>query len=170
MRDRPIAERERHTAMVAVIVLLATAAVLLTLSHPSRQTGETKEPVAHKRLGTTSIGSPPDAPALTSEAQQAASRFLAGYLSYTYGQAHPSQLSDASQLLIRSLRAHPPHVPPAARARHPKVIALQPAPALAGQLGVRAVVNDGGLIDYALKLTLALNDGRLVVTGLDGAK
>jgi hypothetical protein len=38
LRDRPIAESERATAMATVTVLLLAAAILLALSRPSRST------------------------------------------------------------------------------------------------------------------------------------
>jgi hypothetical protein len=169
-RDRPIAEQERHTAMAAVTVLLTTVAVLLMLSQPASQASHIAHPSSHGRQAAPSTAAQPDAPALRIEAEGVARRFLAGYLAYIYGHARVSQISDASPPLLRSLKALPPRVPPAARARDPKVIALQPTVASARQLGVRAVVNDGELIDYPVHLTLASQDGRLLVTGLDGPR
>jgi hypothetical protein len=60
-------------------------------------------------------------------------------------------------------------VPPAARARRPRVISLSATAAPAGEVALSAMVNDGGLIDYTVGLTLTHQGGRLLVTGLDGA-
>jgi hypothetical protein len=164
-RDRQVAEHERHTAITAVVVLLG-AAVLLTLTQPTSQTSsralhsaQTTRPalVEHRTL------------ALTPEADKVAERFLAGYLAYTYGQAHASRITSASRALILSLEAHSPRVPPAARARHPRVLSLHVAAAPTGEVVVRAVVNDGGLINYPVGLLLGSEHGRLLVTGLEGA-
>lgn len=169
-RDRPIADHERHTAIGAVIVLLATVAALLTLNQPASQASHAAHPPSHGRQVTPSTTAQLDTSALTTEARRVARRFLTGYLAYTYGQAHASQITDANLSLIRSLPPRPPRVPPAARARHPRVISLQPAISPGGQLGVRATVNDGGLIDYSIDLALGSQDGRLVVVSLDGAR
>jgi hypothetical protein len=53
------------------------------------------------------------------------------------------------------------------RSEHPRVVELDGAPAPSGEIGVSAVVNDGGLIDYTLGLTLTPQDGRLLVTALE---
>jgi hypothetical protein len=169
-RHRPIAEQERRTAMAAVVVLLTAIGVLLTLGQPASQASHIAHPPSHGWQAVPDTTAQLDPPALAAEAEGVARRFLAGYLAYTYGHARASQIADAGRSLIHSLQERPAHVPPAARARHPKVIALQSTAAPAGQLGVRAVVNDGGLIDFPIDLTLASQDGRLLVTGLDGAR
>lgn len=165
-RDRPIADHERHTAMAAVVVLLAAVGMLLTLTQPASQASHDAYPPSHGGQVAPNTTTQLD----TAEVQRVTRRFLAGYLAYTYGHASASNIADANPSLIRSLQARPPRVPPAARERHPRVIALQPASASAGRLGVQAVVNDGGLIDYSVHLALAFQDGRLAVVALDGAR
>ena len=170
-RDRPIAEHERRTAMAAVVVILGAVAVLLTLTQPASQ--------AHYPARSTPLSSPPaaaenDMSASASEAKQTAERFLAGYLGYVYGHTPAGQIEDATPALIRSLQAHPPRVPPAAQARRPRVLSLHLAATAAtagsaGEVTVSAVVNDGGLIDYSVRLVLASEGGQLLVTGLEGA-
>lgn len=168
-RDRPIAEHERRAAMSAVVVLLSACALLLALTQPAspQSTGHRGRtasnaalpvPVKERRTGT-----------LTPEVQSTAKRFLAGYLGYVYGHTPARQIEDATPALLRSLQAHPPRVPPAARARHPRVLSLRPTSAPAGEVAVSAVVNDGGLIDYSVGLVLASEHGRLLVIGLEGA-
>ncbi len=165
-RDRPIAEHERRTAMAAVVVILGAVTVLLALTQPASQ--------ARYPAPSTPLSRPPAAAeSLTSasatEAKLTAERFLAGYLGYVYGRTSARQIEDATPALIRSLQAHPPRVPPAARARRPRVLSLHLAAASAGEVAVSAVVNDGGLVDYSVGLVLASEGGRLLVTGLEGA-
>lgn len=169
-RDRPIADHDRHTAMAAVVVLLAAVAALLTLNQPTSKPSHAWHPPSRDWQAAPNTTGRLDMSALTPEAQRVARRFLAGYLAYTYGHASASKIADTTLSLIRSLQARPPRVPPAARERYPRVIALQPASASAGRLGVRATVNDGGLIDYSVDLALASQDGRPVVVALDGAR
>jgi hypothetical protein len=168
-RDRPIAEHERHAAMAAVVVLLATVAVLLALTQPVTQASRAAQ--RSPRSAETIPGATVERHtlALTHEMERVAEGFLAGYLAYTYGRAPASRIAGASRPLIRSLQAHPPRVPPAARARHPRVLSLHPAASAAGEVAVSAVVNDGGLIDYSVGLVLASEGGRLLVTGVEGA-
>lgn len=167
-RDRPIAEHERRTAMAAIVVLLAAVAVLFTLTQPASQASRAAQGFSRK-VTTPGGGVERHNPALAAEAEQAARRFLAGYLAYAYGQAPASWITDASRSLIASLQSHPPRVPPAARARRPRIVSLRPAAAPTGEIAVSVVVNDGGLIDYQVGLLLASEHGRLLVTGLDGA-
>lgn len=164
-RDRPIAEHERRAAMAVVVVLLGTVALLFTLTQPASQARQVTQPIDRIATGAPAASDPS---ALTPEARQTAERFLAGYLGYAYGHTTASQIKDASQSLIRSLESQPPRVPPAARARRPRVISLRATAAPAGEVTLNATVNDGGLIDYTVGLTLTRESGRLLVTGLDG--
>ncbi len=168
-RDRPIAEHERHAAMAAVVVLLTTVAVLLALTQPATQASRAAQ--GSSRIAETIPGATVERHtlALAHETERVAEGFLAGYLAYTYGRAPASQITGASRPLIRSLQAHPPRVPPAARARHPRVLSLHPTAAPTSEFAVSAVVNDGGLIDYQVGLLLDSEHGRLLVTGLEGA-
>ncbi len=165
-RDRPIAEHERRAAMAVVVVLLGAVALLFTLTQPASQAHQVT-----RRIDRVATDAPPasDPSALTPEARQTAERFLAGYLGYSYGHTTASRIKDASRALIASLESQPPRVPPAARARRPRVISLSATAAPAGEVALTAMVNDGGLIDYTIGLTLTHQSGRLLVTGLDGA-
>ena len=165
-RDRPIAEHERRAAMAVVVVLLGAVALLFTITQPASQARQ-----ATRRIDriTTGIPAASDPGVLTPEARETAELFLAGYLGYAYGHTTPSKIKDASPSLIGSLESQPPRVPPAASARHPRVISLRATAAPAGEVAVSAMVNDGGLIDYTIGLTLTRQSGRLLVTGLDGA-
>ncbi len=165
-RDRPIAEHERRAAMAVVVVLLGAVALLFTLTQPASQARRVTGRVEQAAPGAPAASDPG---ALTLEARETAERFLAGYLGYAYGHNTPSRIKGASPSLIRSLESQPPRVPPAARARRPRVISLRATAAPAGEVAVSAMVNDGGLIDYTIGLTLTRQGGRLLVTGLDGA-
>lgn len=172
LRDRPIAERERRTALTVVAVLLAASAVLLSATRPA---GRPRYP-ASRRPGVAIRSTPRPTP--TSGARNAApvaptparvaQRFLAGYLAYLYGHAPITAIRDATPGLLRSLRAHPPLVPPAMRARSPRVLSLHPAPAPLGSVGVSALVNDGELASYQVVVLLAPKHGRLLVSTVEG--
>jgi hypothetical protein len=174
LRDRPIAESERATAMATVTMLLLAAALLLALSRPSNG----PRPTLQRHPGPSIAQRTPIRPAQTPESstapltplvERAADLFLAGYLSYTYGHAPARAIDGATPALLRSLRAHPPLVSPGMRARRPRVVALHTS-ASSGLLRVSAIVNDGGLVDYSIGLLLAAHDDRLLVSGLEGGE
>ena len=170
-RDRPLTEHERRTAFVATAALLIAAAPLFANTRPLVH--NTPARTAIKTMAPTAPDpSPPKAESsadgeLSPVAARTSRAFLAGYLAYTCGGAPASQITSAARSLIASLQAHPPRVPPAMRASRPRVVELHPTTAPSGELGVSAVINDGGLIDYTIGLTLAPEGGRLFVSALE---
>jgi hypothetical protein len=169
LRDRPIAESERGAAMATVAVVLIAAAILLALFRPGGQPRRRFHPhpapsVVQSRSASSENGTTPLTPGIA----RAADLFLAGYLGYLYGHSPASQIRGATTALLRSLQAHPPRVSPGIRARQARVLAVHTIPAPSGLVGVSALVNDGGLVDYPIGLLLAPHGGRLLVTGLDG--
>jgi hypothetical protein len=126
LRDRPIAEEERRTAMTAVVVLLAATALLLALTRPGGQTPRNTERAASNFPGHAAAGHAPQSPAgaapLTPEAARAARLFLSGYLGYLYGHTPASRIKGATAGLLHSLEDHPPRVPPGAQARGTRLL------------------------------------------------
>jgi hypothetical protein len=167
-RDRPIAEHERQAAFTVIAALSIVATLLLAHTTPG-------EP-STSRSATSSIAasSRPDQPptrtgALTREYERAAEVFLDGYLPYLYGRSRASEVRGDTAAFARSLAPHAPRVPPAMRARHARVVSLHAASAPAGLIGVTALVNDGGLVDYPIALLLTGHGSGLLVTALAGA-
>jgi hypothetical protein len=169
LRDRPLPEQQRHAALAASAAVLLAATVLLALTHPAthpaRAASETSSITTRDPSPPAPQGSAGATP--SREAALVSRTFLAGYLAFAYGSAPASRISDADWSLIASLQAHPPRVTPAMRSRRPRVLELHATPAPSGELGVSAVINDGGLIDYTVGLTLARQGGRLTVTALE---
>jgi hypothetical protein len=174
LRDRPITESERGAAMATDTVLLIAAAILLALSRPGGQPRRTSPrppaPSVVRSASSHARASEDSTAPLTPEVARAADLFLAGYLGYLYGHSPASQFEGATTTLIRSLRAHPPRISPGTRARQARVLALHTTPAPSGLVGVSALVNDGGLVDYPIGLLLAPHDGQLLVSGLEGGE
>jgi hypothetical protein len=174
LRDRPIAESERATAMATVTVLLLAAAILLALSRPHdrprRSSRPHSAPSIAQRTPTRPAQTPESSTApLTPLVTRAADLFLAGYLGYIYGHAPARAIGGATPALLKSLRSSPPRVSPGMRVRRPHVVALHTS-ASSGLLRVSAVINDGGLVDYSIGLLLAAHGGRLLVSGLEGGE
>jgi hypothetical protein len=174
LRDRPIAESERATAMATVTVLLLAAAILLALSRPHDQPRRSSRPHSAPSIAQRTPTRPAQTPEsstapLTPLVTRAADLFLAGYLGYIYGHAPASAIGGATPALLESLRSSPPRVSPGMRVRWPHVVALHTS-ASSGLLRVSAIVNDGGLVDYSIGLLLAAHDDRLLVSGLEGGE
>jgi len=170
-RDRPIAEHERRGAMAAVTVLSA-AALLLALTQPNsphqRAAHGQYQAAAGSAPGPRALGAQERTTPLTPVIEEAADRFLAGYLSYAYGHAPASQIKGATTGLLRSLQEHPPRVPPGMQQLKPRLLSLHTIPVGPGLVGVSALVTDGRVVDYRVGLLLSPQGGRLLVSGLDG--
>jgi hypothetical protein len=174
LRDRPIAESERNAAMVAVMVLLIAAAILLALTQPDSPSRRTlqEHPTASLQSASPLHARAPESvtASLTPRVARAADLFLDGYLGYLYGHSPASRVKGATTTLTRSLQADPPRVSPVMRTRKAHVLALHTVPAPSGLVGVSALVNEGGLVDYQIGLLLlAPRDGGLLVSGLESS-
>jgi hypothetical protein len=175
LRDRPIAESERSAAMATVTVLLIAVAILLALTQPGGPPRLTLQEHPAASIVQRAPSLPARAPegvtaSLTPRVARAADLFLDGYLGYLYGHTPASRVKGATPRLARSLQADPPRVSSVMRAREAHVLALHTVPAPSGLVGVSALVNDGGLVDYQIGLLLlAPRDGRLLVSGLEGS-
>jgi hypothetical protein len=170
-RDRPLAEHERRTALVATAAVLIVAALGFADTRPLAS--GTPARAAVKTTAPTAPDPSPPKPESSTDgelspvAAHASRAFLAGYLAYTCGRTPASRITDATGAMLTALAAQPPRVSPAMRSAYPRVVELDSAPAPTGEIGVSAVVNDGGLIDYTLGLTLSPQRGRLLVSALE---
>jgi hypothetical protein len=167
LRDRPIAEHERHTAISVVVVVLTASAVALALTGHASHASDTQHPVLRTTSGAEARSIRHEQADRDFEERRVATRFLGGYLNFIYGHGETWQIADATGSLIASLRAQPRRVPPGMRNSHPRVISAQPAQK--GETRVIAVINDGGPVDYPIGLRFALDRGRMLVSEVGGA-
>jgi hypothetical protein len=180
LRDRPIADHERRQAFIASTVLLALTVGLLALTtptastttHAGRRTLAARPSVEKAPLPSPSVaGDGSSTPGLVSQSVEGvARRFLTGYLAYLYGHSGVAGIRDASGNLDRSLGKHPPRVSLTMRTRHPHVVSLASVTAPDGAMDVSAVIDDGGIADYTIDLLVSRDGGRLLVTGIGGAR
>jgi hypothetical protein len=99
-----------------------------------------------------------------SAARDRARRFLRGYLAFSYGHGRVSEIRDADPRLLRALRDQ--RVPPAARQRRPRIVALQLRESTPGVAQATATVADGSGIRYPLVFYLERRSRGWVVTRL----
>ena len=99
-------------------------------------------------------------------ARHAAEVFLADYLRVAYGR--PARvLTDAAPALRRELARRRAEATPAERRRHPRLASLVVVGTGPGAASATAMVADGGIAVYALRLTLEDGDGRWQVSGVE---
>jgi hypothetical protein len=91
--------------------------------------------------------------------------FLPGYVLYTYGRGSARAIVDGDPGLVAQLVASPPAVPPAVRARHPRVTELSVSGGDAAQVALQAVVSDG-VDTYAIPLTVSDEKAGWLVTSV----
>ena len=159
--QRPLANHERAHALALMVLALIAAGTLLSLSAPPQP----PPPVAAPRPPGTQTPITP--PRISDAAEYAARAFLAGFLPYTEHQRSASAIPEVTRELAAALKAHPPLSSPAPGARRQRLLSLTPATGAAGRLALSALVNDGTLVDYRLKLLLTRVHGRLLVSALE---
>jgi hypothetical protein len=162
-RDRPISNSERRTAFTLIALTTAVSALLLTAATPSAPSPHT----ATRHHAGARLGAPaPAVSAVPGAVEESVAReFLHGYLAYIYGRAQAARVRGATPAFTHALLARARLVPPSMRARRPRVLAVHPA----GPHDAKAIINDGGLIDYPLTLQLVHRGDRLLVSGTAGA-
>jgi hypothetical protein len=99
-----------------------------------------------------------------SAARAPARRFLEGYLAFSYGHGRLSAIADADRQLLRALQGQ--RVPPAARKRHPRILALRVEESAPGVARATATIADGRAIRYPLVFYLDRRPAGWLVTRL----
>lgn len=163
--DRPIGESERRAALTTITVGVIAAALLLAMSSTgvpaTQQARDPHQPAS--TVSTAAAGAPP------TDALSTARRFLDGYLAFAYGRGPARAVKYTTGSLAAALRKRAGTVPPALHALHPRVLALRASDASGRAILVTALVTDGEVVAYPLRVMLVLRGGRYLVTGLRGA-
>lgn len=162
--ERPIGEVERRAAFIATMLVLIAAALLLAITSTgvpaARRAPDARPAVSAARA---SVAAAPSADAL-----RTARRFLDGYLAFAYGRGPASAVRETTSSFAAALvrRARP--APPALRSLHPRVLALRATYASGRAFVVTALVKDGEVLEYPIRVLLASRGGRYLVSGLGG--
>ena len=166
--------RSRPRRPTLLLVALAVLGLVLAVVTPSPRP-RVKAPTARAsvrsvglRAESRSVPTRPS-PALSAQlmaARHAAEVFLAEYLRVAYGR--PARvLTDAAPALRRESTGQRADATPAERRRHPRVVSLEVVGNGPGAASATAMVADGGIAIYALRLTLTESDGRWQVSGVE---
>jgi hypothetical protein len=160
--------RRLTLAAVALIVLLVVASALAPSPHP-----------AHRPLplpaGSTRTGRTPAAPGIRPisrgdlvAARHVAARFLTGYLPFLYGRGSARSIADATPDLRRQLIRVRSLVTPVERHRDPRVVLLTAVGQAPAAVLATALVADGGVTAYALRMVLRSGRNGWLVSDVDG--
>lgn len=159
--------RRLTLAALALVVLLVVASALAPARHPAHRA--VAPPAVPTRPGGTpsAPGSGPISPTGLVAARRTA-RFLAGYLPFLYGRGSAHSIDAVTPDMRLQLSRMRGLVTPVERQRHPRVVSLSVVGQAAAGALVTAVVADGGVTTYALRITLRTGQDGLVVSSVDG--
>ncbi len=169
-----VTRRARSARRLALVLagLVVLGAIGSALAPPSETGPRHGSPTAGRTRGAPPVGAKVGESLLSAaqldSARTAAGRFLAGYLPFAYGRGSASAIQLATQGLRRKLLRKRAQVTPVERRRHPRVVSLQAAGQAPGEVLATAMVGDGGITAYALRLTVEEIRGSWLVSDVDG--
>ena len=164
-----VGRRPRLTrTALALLVVLVAASILAPSPRPSHGS----RPAT---LGSTRSLPVPSAPAGSlplsrselAQARRAAAQFLTGYVPFLYGRGSAVSIEGATPGLRLELSRIRSLVTPVERRRRPRVVSLTAAGHLRGGMSATALVADGGVTDYALRITLQAGRHGWLVSAVD---
>jgi hypothetical protein len=165
---RPRTTRRLTLAAFALVGLLGVAAALAPSPHPQHRSVTAPAGPAGIRRAPTSGGSRPISPGGLVAARRVAARFLAGYLPFLYGRGSARSIDAVTPDLRRQLIRVRGLVTPAEHHRHPHVVSLTTVRQVPAAVLASALVADGGVTTYALRITLRGGRDGWLVTGVIG--
>jgi hypothetical protein len=153
----------------AVVTMSVVASALAPAPRPGHVRGlAPKEPARSGRAAPGPRRPAPVAAAELGRARNAAARFLAGYLSFIYGRGSARSVGAiAPALRLQLIRARA-QVTPVERRRRPRVVAVTAAGRAPGVVLATALVADGGVATYALRITLRRDRSGWLASAVDG--
>lgn len=94
-------------------------------------------------------------------------RFLAGYLRFVYGRAGWASVPAVAAALRRQLMRTRVLGTPVERRRHPRTVSLTVAAVAPGSVLATALIDDGGIANYSLRLTVKRTSQGWLVSRVD---
>jgi hypothetical protein len=171
MTGWPRASGRRPSPRVRPIALAALLVGALALALVPAQPGGAGNHRLSTRARTLKRGGPrrpPVPPAQLARVRRAARSFLVGYLRFVYGRASAASVRALAPALRSELILKRAQVPPVARRRHPRLVALTALGQASGDAVALALVDDGGIANYAVRLTVRRTSRGWLVSRVDG--
>ena len=153
---------------IALGVLLVGVAALALVPIQSGGAGEHRSSARAMTRPTRGPDRPRVPDAQVARARGVARTFLAGYLRFAYGRASAASVLALTPGLRRQLITERAQVPPVARRRRPRVVSLAAVGQGPGVAVAVALVDDGGITSYAVRLTVQRSRRGWLVSRVDG--
>jgi hypothetical protein len=167
----PGARRLVVAASALLLLFLAGAVTSLTLERPDGGVGR-RTPIpsrpsrpAPARPLPPAVSPPVSATGLDT-ARVVAARFLLSYLPLAYGRGSAGSVKAVTPRLRGQLINQRAQTTPAERRRHPLVVSLTTLGTTPGFVVATAVIEDGGIAAFRLRLTLQEQAGRWLVSSV----
>ena len=154
---------------IALAVLLIGAAILALA--PTHDVGERSNRPPTATITRTARSAPqyvsPVPVAQVARARRVARTFLAGYLRFAYGRAPTGAVRAVTPELRRQLKRDRVQVTPVERRRRPRVFALTALGQALGAVVATALIDDGGIANYGVRITVRRTNRAWLVSGVD---
>ena len=160
--------RRLTLAAVALVVLLVVASAVAPSPHPFHRPVAPPAGPRRTQRTPTARAARPISPGGLVAARRVAGRFLAGYLPFLYGRGSARSIDGVTPDLRRQLIRAPGLVTPVERHRQPRVISLTAIGQAPTAVLATALVADGGVTAYALRITLRSSRSGWLVGSVDG--
>jgi hypothetical protein len=178
MSDLLLAALERlpdraRRVVVAIGALLALVGVMAALTLINQHGGHKARPPAQPPAAAGSPHTsprrlpPPVSTAAMLQARQVAKRFLAGYLPFAYRRGNALAIRGITPSLRRELLRQRAQLTPVERRRRPRVMSLQTIGTTPAFVVATAMIDDGGVSRYRLRLTLQREADRWAVSSVE---
>jgi hypothetical protein len=170
--DRLSSSAKRLAVFAAAVAVLGVVIAAVTLPVPpdgaARRRATAQVPSKGIVRGTSPrrVAPPVSASGLL-RARGVAERFLDAYLRFAYGRGEAPAGSSLTAAMRHELPRARAGITPVTRRRRPRVLSLQMAAMTPGFALATAVVKDGGLAAYPLRVALEEHAGRWLVSGVE---
>jgi hypothetical protein len=155
-------------AALGLVVLLVVASALAPARHSDHRRVVLPAVPTRTRRPPTARAARRISPGGLEAARRAAARFLAGYLPFLYGRGSARSIDAVTPGLRAQLTGVRSLVTPAERQRHPGVVSLTTVGRAPAAVLATALVADGGVTTYALRIMLRGGPGGWLVSSVDG--
>ncbi len=146
--------RRLTLAAFALVGLLGVASALAPSPHPEHRS--VTAPAGPTRIRRTPTGGgAPISPGGLVPASRIATRFLASYLPFLYGRGSARAINGVTPDLRRQLIRVRGFVTPVERQRHPRALSLTTIGQVPAAVLAMALVADGGVTTYAMRIMLS---------------
>jgi hypothetical protein len=165
---RSQARRQLTLAALGLVLLLVVASALAPSPHPAEGPVARLARPTRTRRSATAPGSLQISTGTLVGARRAAAQFVAEYLPLLYGRGSPRSIEAVTPSARLELSHVHGLVTPVERDRHPRVVSLTAVRQAPAAVLATALVADGGVTAYSVRITLRFGRDGWLVSRVDG--